>query len=313
MALSSQELQEIEEQAIGLAKKTGRILMDRFQRPMSVDYKDKEGWKDPVTEADKAAEAFLSEETSRLFPDHGFVGEEGSGREAGASKLMWVVDPLDGTTNFSNGLPSFCCSIALVEDGEPVVGVIYMPWPETVEGRIIHARKGGGTWEGEVRLQVAPGNKPVSGRVVVRGGFLPGRFRPSKDLLANGGQQRSIGSTASELAMVADGTYQYTLHGNPHSWGVAAGIILVREAGGTSLSHSKNGWYPLTNFKDNPIGGTQEPITQESLRNWQNPVLSGNPAMVGFISDGLLPLPLSKRLLRGTKKVFDLPRLNKKT
>jgi len=311
MALSAQELQAIEEQAIDFARKTGRILMDRFQRPMSVDYKDKEGWKDPVTEADKVAEAFLSEETSRLFPDHGFVGEEGSGKEAGSSRLIWVIDPLDGTTNFSNGLPSFCCSIALVEDGEPVVGAIYMPWPETTEGRIIHARKGGGAWEGGVRLQIAPGNKPVSGRVVVRGGFLPGRFRPNKNLLANGGQQRSIGSTASELAMVADGTYQYTLHGTPHSWDVAAGIILVREAGGTTLSHNKKGWYPLTTFKDNTLGGTQEAITQETLRHWQSPVLSGNPEMVGFVSDNLLPLPLSTRLLRGTKKALKLSRSNR--
>ncbi len=301
MALSPEELQDIEQQAVELAGKAGRILMDRFQRSMAVEYKDKEGWKDPVTEADKASEAFLSEETARRFPDHGFVGEEGGGRESGSSGLMWVIDPLDGTTNFSNGLPSFCCSIALVEDGVPVVGAIFMPWPETKEGRIIHARKGGGAWEGETRLQVAPGDKPITGRVVVRGGFLPGRFRPSKELLANGGQQRSVGSTASELAMVADGTYQYTLHGNPYCWDVAAGIILVQEAGGTSYSHNGNGWYPLTTFKDPANEG---PITHETLRKWQNPVLSGNPEMVGFVSSGLLPLALTTRLIRSTKRAL---------
>ena len=73
------EIQEIEVQAIELARGAGRILMDRFHKPMAVEFKDKEGWKDPVTEADKAAEAYLSEETSRRFPDHGFVGEEGGG------------------------------------------------------------------------------------------------------------------------------------------------------------------------------------------------------------------------------------------
>ena len=115
MALCAQELQEIEEQAIDFARKTGRILMDRFQRPMSVDYKDKEGWKDPVTEADKVAEAFLSEETSRLFPDHGFVGEEGSGKEAGSSGLIWVIDPLDGTLNYSRGFKISAFAFALFE------------------------------------------------------------------------------------------------------------------------------------------------------------------------------------------------------
>lgn len=307
MALSPQELQEIEVQTIEMARGAGRILMDRFHKPMSVEFKDKEGWKDPVTEADKAAEAYLSEETSRRFPEHGFVGEEGGGKESGESGLMWVVDPLDGTTNFSNGLPSFCCSIALVEDGAPVVGAVFMPWPETTEGRVIHARKGGGAWEGEERLQVAPGDKPIAGRVVVRGGFLADRFRPSKELLKNGGQQRSVGSTASELALVADGTYQYTLHGTPHSWDVAAGIILVQEAGGTSFSHNKDGWYPLTTFRDS---STEGPVTQEQLRKWQNPVLSGNPEMVGFVSSGLLPLALSTRLIRGTKKVLTRPKSN---
>ena len=151
------------------------------------------------------------------------MGEEGEGRAAGEGGLTWVVDPLDGTTNFANGLPSFCCSIALVEHGEPVVGAIFLPWPDTPGGRVFHARRGGGAWEGEVRLQVAPGEKPVAGRVTVRGGFIPGRFRPSKELLKNAGQQRSVGSTAYELALTADGTYQFTLHGAPHSWDVAAG------------------------------------------------------------------------------------------
>lgn len=305
MALSAQELQEIEEQAVELARGAGRILMDRFHKPMSVEYKDKEGWKDPVTEADKAAEAFLSEELARRFPDHGFVGEEGGGRESGASGLMWVVDPLDGTTNFSNGLPSFCCSIALLEDGAPVVGAVFMPWPETTAGRLLHARKGGGTWEGEERLKVASGEVPVAGRVVVRGGFLPGRFRPSKELLKNGGQQRSVGSTATELALVADGTYQFTLHGTPHSWDVAAGVILVQEAGGTVLSHNKGGWHPLTSFRDDSTEGA---LTQEWLRKWQQPALAGNPAMTGYVSRGLLPLPLSTRVIRGAKQAFRRPR-----
>jgi myo-inositol-1(or 4)-monophosphatase len=305
MPLSPKELQEIEAQAIELARGAGRILMDRFHKPMSVEYKDKEGWKDPVTEADKAAEAYLFEETARRFPAHGFVGEEGGRKESGESGLIWVVDPLDGTTNFSNGLPSFCCSIALVEDGTPIVGAVFMPWPETTEGRVIHARKGGGAWEGEERLQVAPGDKPIAGRVVVRGGFLSGRFRPSKELLKNGGQQRSVGSTASELAMVADGTYQYTLHGTPYSWDVAAGIILVQEAGGTSFSHNKDGWYPLTTFRDASLEG---PVTQELLRKWQHPVLSGNPEMVRYVSSGLLPLTLSTRLIRSTKQALKRPR-----
>ena len=183
MAESPPWLKEAEDCAVRLVREAGGLLMERFQRPMAIEYKDKEGWRDPVTEADRTAETFLSNELAARFPEHGFVGEEGEGRAAGEGGLTWVVDPLDGTTNFANGLPSFCCSIGLLEHGEPVVGAIFLPWPDTPGGRVFHARRGGGAWEGEDRLQVAPGDKPVAGRVTVRGGFIPGRFRPSKELL----------------------------------------------------------------------------------------------------------------------------------
>ena len=131
MAESPPWLKEAEDCAVRLVREAGGLLMERFQRPMAIEYKDKEGWRDPVTEADRTAETFLSNELSARFPEHGFVGEEGEGRAAGEGGLTWVVDPLDGTTNFANGLPSFCCSIGLLEHGEPVVGAIFLPWPDT--------------------------------------------------------------------------------------------------------------------------------------------------------------------------------------
>ena len=300
MSSSPERLQEAEEHAVKLAWEAGRLLMERFQRPMAVEYKDKEGWKDPVTEADRAAESFLSAELAARFPGHGFVGEEGESRDADEDGLTWVVDPLDGTTNFANGLPSFCCSIALLEHGEPVVGAIFLPWPDTPGGRVFHARRGGGAWEGEERLEVAPGEKPVAGRVTVRGGFLPGRFRPSKELLKNAGQQRSVGSTAYELALTADGTYQFTLHGTPHSWDVAAGVVLVREAGGAVVSRDRQGWRSLTSF----LGDAANGDATKQLRDWRQPVLSGNADMVRFVQEGLLPLPLSTRVVRGAKQAL---------
>ena len=293
-------LREAEDLAVRLAGEAGLLLMERFHRPMTVEFKDKEGWRDPVTEADRAAETYLSSELAARYPDHGFVGEEGESRAPGEGGLTWVVDPLDGTTNFANGLPSFCCSIALVEHGAPVVGAIFMPWPETPGGRVLHARRGGGAWEGEEPLHVAPGEKPVAGRVTVRAGFIPGRFRPSKELLQNAGQQRSVGSTAYELALTADGTYQFTLHANPHSWDVAAGVVLVQEAGGAVISRDRQGWRPLTSFLNDSANGDDA----KQLRDWRQPVLSGNADMVRFVERGLMPLPLSTRLVRGTKQAL---------
>ena len=148
MAESPPWLKEAEDCAVRLVREAGGLLMERFQRPMAIEYKDKEGWRDPVTEADRTAETFLSNELAARFPHHGFVGEEGEGRAAGEGGLTWVVDPLDGTTNFANGLPSFCCSVALVEHGEPVVGAIFLPWPDTPGGRVFHARRGAGLGRG---------------------------------------------------------------------------------------------------------------------------------------------------------------------
>ena len=286
MSLDEQALQEVEREAVALAWSTGRILLDHFQGPLHVEYKGKAQGDDPVTEADRRAESYLKEELARRFPDHAFVGEEGSGEGSEAAPLTWVVDPLDGTTNFLNRLSSFACSIALLEEGVPVVAAVFMPWPTQGLGRVFHGRRGGGAWNDETRLEVAPGDSPIPGRVVVVPGMVAGPFRAHATLRKRPGERRSLGSTATELALVAHGTYQYAIFAAPRIWDVAAGVLLVQEAQGQVLTREpgRSGWRPLTSLTTDASAAVPG---QEALRSWRRPVLAGNPAMVAYVSSRL--------------------------
>ena len=284
MSLDDKELKEIERQAAELAWNVGGILLDHFQKgSLHVEYKGKQQGDDPVTEADHRAETFLKDELARRFPDHAIVGEEGAGEGTGAAPLTWVVDPLDGTTNFLNGLPFFASSLGLVEDGVPVVAALFVPWPTGARGRVFHARSGGGAWEDGRALSVAQYDSPVPGRMVVLPTFRTGPFRAKDGLARTPGERRSVGSTAYELALVADGRYQYAVFGAPKSWDVAAGILLVQEAQGRVVTRERRGgdWRAFTSFASDKEEG---PPGQSTLRKWAGVILAGSPEMTEFVS-----------------------------
>ena len=282
--LNDNDLQEIERQVVDLAWEVGDILLGHFHGgALHVEYKGKSQGDDPVTEADHHAEIFLKEELARRFPDHAIVGEEGAGEGSDAAQLTWVVDPLDGTTNFLNGLPMFASSIGLIEDGVPIVAAVFIPWPVSGRGRVLHARMGGGAWEGDRRLRVAEGTSPVAGRVVVLPTFRTGPFRAQRSLAQKPGERRSVGSTDFELALVADGRYQYAMFARPRSWDVAAGILLVQEAEGWVITRSRGqrGWHQFTTFASARDDG---PPGQKLLRDWANVIVAGNPDMAHYVS-----------------------------
>ena len=286
MPLDGAALREIEQQTVDLAWRAGAVLLECFQTPLHVEYKGKRVGSAPVTEVDRRVEELLHEELARRFPGHAVVGEEGAGQGSAAAALTWVLDPLDGTTNFFNGLPVYASSIALLEDGKPVVGAVFLPWPGQIHGRVLHARRGGGAWEGDVPLRVAPGESPIPGRAVVLPRSATGRYQPEGALRRTPGERRSLYSTAYEIALAADGSYQYALFPTPHIWDVAAGMVLVREAGGQVLTLDRgcSDWRPFTAVESDDGAG---PPGQEALRAWVEPILVGNPDMVRYVSTQL--------------------------
>jgi myo-inositol-1(or 4)-monophosphatase len=186
-----------------------------------------------VTAADRRAEEILRAELSKARPTYGFLGEEGGRHEGSDKSNMWIVDPLDGTTNFLHGIPHFAISIGLEREGAIVAGVIYNP----ANDELYTAERGKGAFLNDKRLRVAA-RKQMSEAVIACG--IPHHGRGD---LALGGREleavrdkvaglRRFGAAALDLAFIAAGRFDGYWERNVSPWDMAAGIVLVREAGG---------------------------------------------------------------------------------
>jgi len=214
--------------AIEIAREAGAILRDGFDRPKKITYK---GEVDLVTESDRRSEELVVARLQKQFPDHGIVAEEGA-RTAGCTKYCWHVDPLDGTTNFAHGYPCFAVSIGLVEDGEPIVGVVFNP----VANELFTAVRGEGAFLNEHRIRVSPVEKLAHSLVAT--GFPTHLRKKSSNMeyywqftLRTHGVRRD-GSAALDLCSVACGRFDAYWEFGLSSWDTAAGVLLVKEAGG---------------------------------------------------------------------------------
>ena len=231
-----------------MARGAGKILQAKFGRPISIEYKDKNQL-DPVTEVDKACQTYLEGEITRRFPSHGILGEEELGESKSshdadkadepdepAPDFVWVLDPLDGTTNYLNGLPVYACSIGVLRRGRLVAGALYIPWPGVDGGFVLHCRLGGGCFADGEPVSVYQSDAPVGNRLAgLPGSFAQGmRFGPG--IKGHAGEPRTTGSIAYELAMTACGVMQYAIFGAPRMWDMAAGALAVHEAGGTVMA-----------------------------------------------------------------------------
>ena len=219
-------------------------LLARF-RGRRVAYHTKRHAIDLVTTVDRASERLIHTILRKHFPDHGFYGEE-STRTHRHAPWQWFVDPLDGTMNFVHGVPVFAVSIGLVHEGHPVVGVIYDP----CQRECFTAIRGGGARLNGRRIRVSPTPSLATG--LLSTGFSP-KFRrhPTPYLRWFQAFQsrchavRRIGSTAISLAYVAAGRHEGFYEQDVWPWDIAAGIVLVEEAGGR-----------VSNYRSRPIDFT---------------------------------------------------------
>ncbi len=280
---------EIERHAVELARGAGRILAGHFGGQIVVEYKDDKE-RDPVTTADKATQQYLTDEITRRFPDHGILGEEATKEEreseAPARDILWVLDPLDGTTNFLNGLPVFASSIGVMYRGWLVAGALYLPWPNDGGGCVLHCRKGGGCFADGAPVSVYETQEPVPNRLIGVPGYFGVANRFSKRLAGKAGEPRTTGSIAYELAMTARGVMQYTIIGAPRLWDMAAGTLAVIEAGGTVMTRfrGERQWHPLENLV--PSWDEKTP-TMKELRNWVAPLVAGNHHLAPLVAQNL--------------------------
>lgn len=197
------------------------------------DHDTKSSAVDPVTEFDQQTEALVVERLRRERPDDSIVGEEGS-NHVGSSDLTWHVDPIDGTVNFVYDLPLWCTSIGVLRDGEPVAGAIHAP----VTGDLYSASRGGGAWVGDRPIRVSGADESATSLVATGFSYHVGDHREHQArriarVLPRVRDIRRSGSAAIDLASVAAGRVDAYFEEFINSWDVAAGVLLVREAGGS--------------------------------------------------------------------------------
>lgn len=193
---------------------------------------EKKGLNDFVSYVDKGSEKMLVEKLSKLIPDAGFITEEGTSKKIGP-EYNWVIDPLDGTTNFLHGFHPYSISIALMNFDEIIAGVVY----EVSGNEVFSAWKNGGAWLNGTRIHVSDAEK-LSDSLVATGfpyndfDRIDSYMKCLTWLCKNTHGIRRLGSAAMDLAYVACGRFEVFYEYGLHPWDIAAGTLIVREAGG---------------------------------------------------------------------------------
>jgi myo-inositol-1(or 4)-monophosphatase len=216
------------ETAVDIAREAGALLVTYFERRVSYELK---GEFDLVTEADRASEKLVVERLGSRFPAHGIVAEEGGGHSS-ASEFRWYVDPLDGTTNFAHSFPIFNVTLALEQAGEMLVGVVFDP----IRQEMFTAERGSGAYLNSRRIRVSA-TRGLQNSLMCTG--FPSRRRHlnvnvhfyHQLAMATHGVRRT-GSAAIDLAWVACGRLDAFWEFGLNPWDMAAGRLLVAEAGG---------------------------------------------------------------------------------
>jgi myo-inositol-1(or 4)-monophosphatase len=218
------------ELAIAIAREVGKLQRDRFEQPLTIETKSSEI--DLVTEIDRLSEQRILERIHEARPRDSVLTEE-TGEHGGTSELRWIIDPLDGTTNYAHGIPHFAVSIGVERDGEREVGVVYDP----IKEELFSALRGGGAFLNDSRIRVSRCSRLQ--QALLATGFAYDVHDAKIDnleyferFIKRAQAVRRIGSAALDLAYLASGRFDGFWELSLHPWDVAAGILLVQEAGG---------------------------------------------------------------------------------
>lgn len=238
------DLNNLQTVAIDAAIQAGKKLREGFGSAFEIS--NKEGVHNLVTEYDYIAEQTIISQIKQSFPDHFILSEE-AGANASLSNVRWIIDPLDGTVNFAHSIPIFCVSIGVEVNGEMVVGVIYNPMLE----ELFVAVKGEGATLNGKKISVSKTSLLKDAILVT--GFpynvaenIHGCIDDVVTILKLGLPLRRLGSAALDLAYLAAGRFDGYWESRLNPWDIAAGMLIVREAGGR-ITHYDNSDYKLSN------------------------------------------------------------------
>lgn len=230
--------QNLYESAINYARQAGILIMERMENKGEIAHKKNAS--DLVTEVDKLSEDLIRSQIQREFPGHWILSEEDCGQEDAFQAFKehdrgygWIIDPIDGTTNFIHGIPHFAVSIGIVKDGEPVIGVVLNP----MTGELFTARKSQGAFRNGLPIQAA--KEITLNEAVLATGFQANDWKSGSRVVKQidqlAGKSRSVrifGASSLDLCMVASGKLTGFWHEGLNPWDTAAGVLILTEAGG---------------------------------------------------------------------------------
>jgi myo-inositol-1(or 4)-monophosphatase len=226
------------EDLVRISKEAGEIIRKGFGKNNKVEFKTNET--NLVTEIDKAAEKLIIDFVKKNFPSHGILAEE-SGKVKSGIEYLWVIDPLDGTTNFAHGLPVFSVSIALQKNSVTIAGVVF----DIINNIAYAAEKGSGAFANDQKIKVSTND--ILRRSVLASGFPYNVSENPDHLLERFAEMtkrargvRRLGSAALDLAYVARGVFDGYWEMELNPWDICAGMLLVEEAGGLVTDFDSN-------------------------------------------------------------------------
>jgi myo-inositol-1(or 4)-monophosphatase len=219
-----------------IIRKAGEILLSFYHQRLTWKEKDQRGF---VTEADIASEEFLIKQLSALFPEASFFAEESGSRGEENADYCWVIDPLDGTTNFAFGIPYFCVSVALTYKHEPIFGMIYVP----LFNELFYAEKGKGAYLNDQQIWVAQERPLKKALLLVGFPYEKGKaflevLQQVQKISSRAFAFRHLGAIALDQAYVACGRADGLFFEDLSWWDVAAGLLLIQEAGGVVTDYA---------------------------------------------------------------------------
>jgi myo-inositol-1(or 4)-monophosphatase len=241
-------------------KKASKLLIRDFGEIEKLQV-SKKGPGDFVTNSDKRTEKIIMNELSLARPDYSFLAEE-SGLSNKISEYRWIIDPIDGTTNFLHGIPNFAISIGLEKNKEIICGMIFNP----ITNELFYAEKGKGAYLNNSRIRVSS-RKNIDECVVLTGGPVLSYknkeifFKEYENVTRKVAATRKLGSSALDLAYLASGRCDGVFERNLNYWDIAAGIIIVKEAGGTVTDFKGGDKY----VEEKNLLGTNSKIDKELI------------------------------------------------
>ena len=293
MRPSKQDVKKLEIFAYELAAESGQKIINALINPGEISYKGQAKQtkipNNPVSDSDKMIESFIRNQLRRHYPEHSIIGEEEDATGSTTESYTWVIDPIDGTTNFINNLPIFGCSIGLMYKNSPIVGAIWLSTSHKLIPGVYHGNIFGELQFNNQEIVIAKNNKSVKRKLHTLPYAVPAR--------SNQTDVRVSGSAVFEIALLAVGVIDGAYLNNMRLWDIVAGMALLRAAKKETWLKSKKTWIQIKNELDGKIPLPENP---KNIQKWRGTIVAGKKDDVLMLKQRFSSKKIIKELVSRT-------------